>query len=50
MNVGGKGWTRNYLDHSDLVAGKDIVFKMSEKPVLSRGTAASDRPYSFSGN
>ena len=50
MKVGGKGWTRNYLDHSDLVAGKDIVFKMSEKPVLSRGTAASDRPYSFSGN
>ena len=48
MEVGGKNWTHNFISHADLVAGKDIVFRMGSQPSISRGTAAEDRPYSFS--
>ena len=48
MEVGGKNWTHNFISHADLVTGKDIVFRMGSQPSISRGTAAEDRPYSFS--
>jgi len=48
MTLDGKDYGRNYLRHEDLVKGAEIVFDMSSEPNRSRGTALSDRPYSFS--
>ena len=48
MKVGGKAWGHNYLRHEDLVRGARIVFDMASEPATGRGTAAEDRPYSFS--
>ena len=48
MKVDGKKYSRNYLEHSDLVKGISIEFRMGSEPDKSRGTAAEDRPYSLS--
>ena len=48
MKVDGKKYSRNYLEHSDLVKGTSIEFRMASEPDKSRGTAAEDRPYSLS--
>ena len=48
MTVNGKSWSRNYLEHNDLVAGASIKFDMSAEPALERGTGEDDKPYSFS--
>jgi len=48
MTVNGKKWTKNYIRHSDLASGAKVKFVMSPQAETSRGTAAGDRPYSFS--
>jgi len=48
MTVNGKPWSRNYLEHNDLVAGASIRFDMGAEPALERGTREDDKPYSFS--
>ena len=48
MKFNGRNYTRNYLEHSDLVKGAKIFCKMSSSPNLSRGTADADLPYSLS--
>jgi predicted alpha-1,2-mannosidase len=46
--LNGRTWTRNYLKYEDLLKGARITYKMSDKPVKTRGTAPEDAPYSFS--
>ena len=41
-------YTKNYLRHADLLQGGRLLFEMSDRPNLQRGTAEEDRPYSFS--
>ena len=48
MKIGGKTLTRNFIRHDELVGGAEIEFRMSSSPDFVRGTAESDRPYSFS--
>jgi predicted alpha-1,2-mannosidase len=48
IRLGGKPWGKNYFRHSDLIKGAKIEYSMSPEPVTTRGTAADDRPYSFS--
>ena len=48
VRVGGKKYGRTYFTHGQLSSGGEIGFVMSETPDKTRGTAASDRPYSFS--
>ena len=48
MTVNGKRYSHNYLDHETLLNGCDIIFNMSDRPNLKRGTSKNDAPYSFS--
>ena len=48
MWMNGKAYTKNYLDHFDLMNGAVIDIKMSNEPNKERGVAADDMPYSFS--
>lgn len=40
--------TRNYITHDDIMSGGKLSLRMSSEPNTTRGTAPSDRPYSFS--
>ncbi|WHU03206.1 GH92 family glycosyl hydrolase [Sphingomonas sp. NIBR02145] len=42
----GKPWTKNWIAHTDLAKGGELVFEMGDKP-SSFGTARADRPPSF---
>ena len=48
MTVNGKPYSRNYLEHEQLMKGCDIRYVMGTTPNKKRGTAPSDAPYSFS--
>lgn len=48
MTLNGADYTKNYLTHSDLLKGGNIVYNMSATPNKQRGIADSDAPYSFS--
>ena len=48
LSLNGKAYTRNYITHSDIMAGGEISIKMSAEPNTQRGTSDEDRPYSFS--
>ena len=48
MKVNGRSYDLNYLEYEDLAGGADIVFVMSDRPDIRRGTGDSSRPYSFS--
>ena len=48
MTFNGSNYTRNFLKRSDLQQGGEVVYTMSPKPNLQRGTGLQDRPYSFS--
>ena len=47
MTLNGAAYNHNYLNHSVLTDGADIVFNMSATPNMERGTLAEDAPYSF---
>ena len=47
MTLNGVPYNHNYLNHSDLVNGGNIVFNMSATPNKQRGTLSEDAPYSF---
>ena len=47
LSLNGRNYSHNYLKHSDIIAGGKLRFSMSETPCESRGTAASDSPYSM---
>ena len=48
IRLNGKNWSKNYFKHGDLVNGARITYKMASEPNTTRGTAAEDKPYSFS--
>ncbi len=48
LRIDGKRYGKNFLRHSDMVDGVRLNFTMSDVPNMTRGTAASDAPYSFS--
>ena len=48
LKINGRDSSKNYLTHGTLTAGGKLEFGMSDRPDLSRGTAPSDAPYSFS--
>ena len=48
MFFNGAAYNHNYLRHEDLVRGGRIAFELGSQPNRSRGTAATDAPYSFS--
>jgi predicted alpha-1,2-mannosidase len=43
-----KKYTKNYLNHADILNGGNITFDMSATPNKNRGTQADDFPYSMS--
>ena len=47
MTLNGAAYNHNYLNHSVLIDGADIVFNMSAMPNMERGTLDEDAPYSF---
>lgn len=48
MSLNGRGWTRNYLNYTDLIKGAKINFEMGSSPNFNRGVSEQDKPYSFS--
>lgn len=48
MKVDGREVSRSWLTYDELVAGPEIVFNMTDVPLMSRGADIPDRPYSFS--
>ena len=48
MTINGKPYTRNYLEHEQLLKGCDILYVMGDQPNRKRGTGKQDVPYSFS--
>ena len=50
MSFNGVNYTKNYLDHNELLKGGVLDIKMGDKPNLSRGVNPEDLPYSFSLN
>lgn len=50
LKLNGRNYTRNYLNHEQLVNGARIDFRMSPTPSSDRGTAQQDLPYSYSTN
>ena len=44
LRLNGKEWTRNYVEHGDLVKGARLRFGMGTEPNTDRGIRAEDRP------
>ena len=50
MSFNGVNYTKNYLDHNELLKGGVLDIRMGDKPNLDRGVNPEDLPYSFSVN
>ena len=48
MTFNGKPYTKNYVEHFDLLKGGTIHIRMSDEPNRTRGVEKADLPYSFS--
>lgn len=48
VQLNGKSWTKNWIDHSTILAGGELRFKMGKHPNKRRGITADAYPYSFS--
>jgi predicted alpha-1,2-mannosidase len=48
MKLNGKDYTKNFLNHEELMKGATIDFTMSPVPNKNRGIQPEDFPYSFS--
>ncbi len=46
--LNGNVWTKNYLNHFDILKGGKLNFIMSDKPEMKRGALISDYPFSLS--
>jgi len=44
----GSNYTKNYINHADILKGGVFQFNMGEKPNLNRGTKEADKPFSMS--
>jgi predicted alpha-1,2-mannosidase len=43
----GKAWDKNYLEHQQLQAGGQLIFRMDEQPNTMRGVSEDSKPYSM---
>ena len=50
MTFNGKDYTKNYLDHNEMLKGGVISIQMGDQPNMKRGINPEDMPYSFSVN
>lgn len=50
MELNGRVYNKNYLNHDDLMNGANIMFRMSSEPNMERGTQQEELPYSFSND
>ncbi len=48
ISFNGKPYSKNWLNHQELMKGPSLRFKMSDTPNKQRGTKKEDLPYSFS--
>jgi len=48
MKWNGKNYTKNYINHSELIKGATLRFDMNAEPNTTRGTAKGDLPFSLS--
>lgn len=48
MKLNGKKYTKNWIDHEELLNGAKLDFKMSSIPNKARGTKEEDLPFSIS--
>lgn len=46
--LNGKAYSRNWISHSTIMQGGNLLFQMSRVPNKSKGILANDAPYSFS--
>lgn len=46
----GKPYSRNWIDHADLMKGGELRFQMSAQPNTQRGMNEEDKPFSVSRN
>ena len=47
MSFNGKNYTKNYLEHFELLKGGVLDIKMGDEPNMNRGVSPEDFPYSF---
>lgn len=50
MTVNGRPYDRNYLEHTELIKGGNIVYQMQATPNRQRGISDKALPYSFTKN
>ena len=48
MKFNGKNYTKNYLEHFEMLEGGTLDIEMGSQPNKQRGIEKSDFPYSFS--
>lgn len=48
LKLNGQNYTKNYLDHNDLMKGAVLDIEMDDQPNKQRGIQTADFPYSFS--
>ena len=46
LSVNSKVYTKNWLNHFDLLKGAELKFRMGDKPRRDRGVGVDDMPYS----
>jgi putative alpha-1,2-mannosidase len=46
--LNGRPYTKNFIDHSAIMAGGEFKLTMGAEPNKSKGVLAADYPYSFS--
>ena len=47
-SLNGKNYTKNFINHSDLLKGGVLKLEMNVKPSLNRGLLEEDKPFSIS--
>jgi putative alpha-1,2-mannosidase len=48
LRVNGAEYGKNFVNHTDLIAGMKMDYTMQSEPNLQRGTSDEAAPYSFS--
>ena len=48
LTMNGKIYTKNWLNHFDMLKGAELKFRMGDNPQKNRGAEVGDMPYSFS--
>ena len=48
MKWNGRNYTKNYIDHNEMMKGGTMEIEMDTRPNERRGVSPEDLPYSFS--